>query len=69
MLKKTVDRIVNNHDIGLKTVIGRYTYSLRFNQESNTFWVVRCKTEDIGRCWILFDGSIVDSWKPVLEVK
>lgn len=69
MLKKTVDRIVDNYDLGIKTVIGAYTYALRYNWETESWWIYRCKTENVGYTWIKHDGEFVDAWTSVVEVQ
>lgn len=70
MLKKTVDRIVNNfYNYGMKTVIGRYTYSLGYRAETESWCMYRCRTEDVGRTWIDADGDFLTAWELVMEVK
>ena len=69
MLKKTVERIIDNDAAGRKTIIGRYTYSVRFNWETETLWIYRCLTDAVGYRWISHDGEFVDSWLPVVELR
>ena len=63
MTAKTAERIRRNHAYYTGTVIGRYTYTL-----DDQGRVIRCKTCDLGRCWIDTGGNQFDSWEPV-EVK
>lgn len=62
MKKTTIEKIKNNHYYkGKDTIIGKYTY--RVNE--NTGKIKRCKTEEIGKEWITWDGKQIDGWEEV----
>ena len=58
MKKSTIDRIISNYP--RTTVIGRHTYKIDPSGE-----VMRCKTADVGREWLRYDGTICNGWEVV----
>lgn len=58
MKKTTIDRITRNAEMNRNTIIGAYTYT----RNLYTGEILRCKTDDIGREWIDWQGNRFDAW-------
>lgn len=62
MKQTSIDKIIRNAvENRIDTVIGKYTY--RF--DVNTGDITRCKTDDIGRAWLDYEGNRCDGWEVV----
>lgn len=62
MKRTSIDKIIRNAvENRIDTVIGKYTY--RF--DVNTGDITRCKTDDIGRAWLDYEGNRCDGWEVV----
>ncbi len=56
MKQSTVERI----QLQGKVIIGQYTY-----KATETGEIIRCKTNEVGRMWIDFEGNQYDGWEKV----
>lgn len=63
MTQNTINKIVENSELGKKTIIGKYTYMANFYVGK----IVRCRTEDADREWIDDFGRIRSGWECICK--
>ena len=61
MKKSTINRIRDAAQIGRTVIIGRYTYRANLY----TGEISRCKTDDVGREWLTWDGQRITRWEVI----
>ena len=61
MKEATIARIKEAAYYNRSIVIGKYTYKANLN----TGDIMRCKTDDIGREWLTWDGRVRSAWEVV----
>lgn len=63
MKQSTINRIINNHNNGKATYIGKYVYNLQFHPMAGKCYITRCKRENVGREWLNWEGNVVNGWE------
>lgn len=75
MKQTTVDKIINNHNMGKPTYMGKYTYKLQYHPMENKWYIVRCPREKEEIEFVilpLFEGdspTIANYWEWYLPIK
>lgn len=62
MKKTTINRIAKNSGLGRITYIGRYAYTVSWDELRQTWDISRCHKDALGREWIDHEGNIITGW-------
>ena len=64
MKTTTIQKIISNHNFGLNTHIGRYSYDIQYDYQGGFWRIIRCLSEYLkGRNAVQYDfcGNAIES--------